>query len=339
MAIRRLRHRPRESPLPTDLAGKTRIAILDDYQDVASGLADWASLGPSVETIAFHDHVGDPCRLAARLADFDVAVLMRERTPFDAATLGQLPNLKLLATFGMANAAIDLAVARARGVVVCGTEPNHPNGTPALTWALILAAMRDLPAQVASVRAGGWQLGLGRDTAGAVLGVLGLGKIGQVVAKVGLAFGMRVIAWSQNLTDDTAAAHGVTRVDKDALFAEADVLTLHLRLSARTRHIVGARELALMKPSALLVNTSRGPLVDEAALVLALQANAIGGAALDVYDAEPLPATHPFRFLPNVVATPHIGYVTRHTYADAYPQIVENIRAWRAGAPLRVLNP
>ncbi len=328
-----------ETPLPVDPTGKTRIAILDDYQDVAFGLADWASLGADVEAIAFQDHVADRDRLAARLADFDVVVLMRERTAFDAATIARLPKLKLITTVGMANAAIDLAAAGARGIVVCGTEPKHANGTPALTWALILAATRDLPAQVASVRAGGWQLGIGRDTAGAVLGVLGLGKIGQAVAKVGLAFGMPVIAWSQNLTAEAAAAHGVTRVEKDELFAQADVLTLHLRLSARTRQIVGARELALMKPSALLVNTSRGPLVDEAALVQALQARRIGGAALDVYDAEPLPAAHPLRSLPNVVATPHIGYVTQHTYADAYPQIVEAIRAWRAGAALRVLAP
>lgn len=322
----------------------TRIAILDDYGDVASGLADWTSLGPDVEAVAFHDHVADPARLAVRLRDFEAVVLMRERTPVDADLIARLPHLKLIATVGMANASIDMAAARVRAITVCGTQPEHPNGTPALTWALILAAQRNLPAELASVRAGGWQVGaglggLGTDTAGAVLGVLGLGKVGQVVARIGLAFGMRVIAWSQNLTSEAAASHGVEHVDKDELLRRSDVVTMHLRLSERTRGILGARDLALMKPSALLVNTARGPLVDEDALVAALQARRIGGAALDVFEPEPLPPLHPFRHLPNVLATPHIGYVTRHTLGDAYPQIVENIRAWRAGEALRVLNP
>ena len=322
---------------------RTRIAILDDYQDVALGLADWASLGADVETVAFGDHVADRERLGARLRDFDVIVLMRERTLFDAAMINRLPKLRMICTMGMANAAIDLAAASARGIAVAGTEANHPNGTPALTWALILAAMRHLPAELNSVRAGGWQAGtgvdgLGFDIAGKVLGVVGLGRLGQVVAKIGLAFGMRVIAWSQNLTPEVARDHGVTWVDKDEILRQSDVLTLHLRLSARTQGLIGARDLALMKPTALLVNTSRGPLVDEAALIDCLRERRIGGAALDVYDVEPLPPLHPFRHLPNVVAAPHVGYLTQDTLGDAYPQMVENIRAWRAGTPLRVMN-
>ena len=316
---------------------RTDIAILDDYQNVALSMADWESLGPTVRPVAFHDHVEDRRMLATRLAPFDVVVLMRERTLFDAETIGLLPNLKMIATVGMANAAIDLAATKARGIVVSGTEPHHDNGTPALTWALILAAMRNLYGEAASVKAGGWQVDVGSDTAGKVLGVLGLGKIGQVVARVGAAFGMRVIAWSQNLTNEAAAAHGVVRVEKDELFAQSDVLSLHLRLSARTQGIVGAREIGLMKRSALLVNTSRGPLIAEAALIDALRERRIAGAALDVFDQEPLPLHHPLRYLPNALATPHVGYVTENTLRDAYPQIVENIASWLAGNPTRLI--
>jgi phosphoglycerate dehydrogenase-like enzyme len=314
-----------------------RIAVLDDYQQVAAAMADWPSLGDA-RVVFFHDHVADPAPLAARLEPFDVVVLMRERTRFDAALIARLPNLKLIVSVGMWNAAIDLAAAAARGIVVSGTSGGEPSATPQLTWALILAATRGIAMEAAAVRAGGWQVGLGTDLVGKTLGLLGLGRIGQVVARYGQAFGMRAIAWSQNLTAETAAAAGATRVEKDALFREADVLTIHLKLSQRTTDLVGARELALMKPSAWLVNTSRGPIVAEAALIAALQERRIAGAALDVFDEEPLPPHHPFRTLPNVLATPHIGYVTEATYRAAYPQIVEDIRAWRAGQPVRVLG-
>jgi phosphoglycerate dehydrogenase-like enzyme len=315
-----------------------RVAVLDDYQDVAHAIADWSSLGPDVETVFFHDYVGDPDQLAARLAPFDAVALMRERTRLDAALIERLPRLKLVLSVGMWNAAIDLDAARQRGIDVCGTTGGDPHATPALAWALVLAVTRGLHREAASVRVGGWQLGLGTDVHGKTLGLLGLGHIGQEVARFGAAFGMRVVAWSQNLTAERASEHGVERVEKDELFRQADVLSIHLKLGERTRALVGARELALMKPGAYLVNTSRGPIVDEAALIAALAERRLAGAALDVYDQEPLPAGHPFRHLPNVLATPHIGYVSENTYRAAYPQIVENIRAWREGRPANVMN-
>ena len=315
-----------------------RIAILDDYQHVAHSLGDWASLQPQAECVFFHDHVADIDALAARLAPFDVVVLMRERTALDADLIARLPQLKLIATVGMWNAAIDLAAAKARGIVVSGTTGGDPAATPALTWGLILAITRNLHIEANSVRAGGWQIGLGMDVSGKTLGVLGLGKIGQAVARFGTVFGMRIIAWSQNLTAEKAAEFGVERVEKDELFKQADVLTIHLKLSDRTRDLVGARELDLMKPTAYLVNTSRGPIVSQAAMIEALKAQRIAGAALDVFDEEPLAPGHPFRYLPNVLATPHIGYVTEKTYRAAYPQIVDAIRAWLNGAPIQELS-
>ena len=313
------------------------VAILDDYQHVAPSLADWASLQPQANTVFFHDHVSDADALAARLAPFDAVVLMRERTRFDANLLARLPRLKLIVSVGMWNAAIDLDAAKSRGIVVSGTTGGDAAATPALTWSLILAATRNLYGEAASLRAGGWQTRVGMDVNGKTLGVLGLGRIGEAVARIGVAFGMRVIAWSQNLTSERAAEVGVQRVEKDELFREADVLTIHLKLGDRTKGLVGARELGLMKPGANLVNTSRGPIVSEDALIEALQERRIGGAALDVFDEEPLAAGHPFRFLPNVLATPHIGYVTENTYHVAYPQIVEAICAWIDGAPIRQL--
>ncbi|WP_213761597.1 D-2-hydroxyacid dehydrogenase family protein [Caballeronia sp. dw_19] len=313
------------------------IAVLDDYQQTARPLADWASLAPRAQPVFFHDHVADPDSLAARLAPFDAVVLMRERTRLDAALLARLPQLKLIVTVGMWNAAIDLHAARRQQIVVSGTTGGDAAATPALTWALILAITRNVHAEAASVRAGGWQVGLGVDVNGKTLGLLGLGRIGQAVARLGQAFGMRTIAWSQNLTAERAAEHGVERVDKDQLFRDADVLSVHLKLGERTCGLVGERELALMKASAYLVNTSRGPIVSEAALIEALQARRIAGAAFDVFDEEPLAPGHPYRFLPNVLATPHIGYVTENTYRTAYPQIVESIRAWLDGAPVREL--
>ena len=315
-----------------------RIGILDDYQQAAAHLADWSSIGADVASVVFHDHVADPAALATRLAEFDVLVLIRERTPLDAALIGRLPRLKLVVTMGMWNAAIDVAAARARGIPVCGTAGGDPEATPALTWGLVLALTRGIVSEAASVRAGGWQIGLGSDIAGKTLGVLGLGKIGRRMAEFGRIFGMKVIAWSPNLTLAGAAEAGAERVDKDDLFRRADVLTIHVKLGDRSRGIVGAREIELMKPDAFLVNTSRGPVVDEQALVAALTERRIAGAALDVFETEPLPLDHPFRYLPNVLATPHIGYVSRKTYAAAFPQMVEDVASWCAGRPIRVLE-
>jgi phosphoglycerate dehydrogenase-like enzyme len=315
------------------------IAVLDDYQQVAHSLGDWASLKVQANVVFFHDHVEDIDALAARLAPFEAVVLMRERTRISAELIARLPKLKLIVTVGMWNAAIDLEAARARGIAVSGTLGGDPAATPSLTWGLILAITRNLHAESASVRAGGWQIGLGVDVNGKTLGLLGLGKIGQAVARFGTAFGMRTIAWSQNLTAEKAAEFGVARVEKDELFRQADVLTVHLKLSDRTRGLVDKRELGLMKPTAYLVNTSRGPIVSEADLIDALQTRRIAGAALDVFETEPLPLAHPFRFLPNVLATPHIGYVSENTYRAAYPQIVEDLHAWLSGTPIRELQP
>jgi len=315
-----------------------RIAVLDDYQRNAESIANWSSLEPAAKTVFFHDNVSNLEQLVTRLEPFSVVVLIRERTRFGADLIGRLPNLKLIVTIGMANAAIDLAAAKALNILVSGTDGVDLEATPVLTWALILGITRNLYAEVASVRAGGWQVSIGTDLAGKTLGLLGLGKIGQVIARYATAFKMRVIAWSQNLTSDKAAQHGVERVEKDDLFRQADIVSIHLRLSDRTRNLVSEHELSLMKPAAYLVNSSRGPIVSEAALIAALQTGRIKGAALDVFEKEPLPANHPFRFLPNVLATPHIGYVTEKTYAQAFQQIVENIAAWLDGKPQRVIG-
>ncbi|PRX46106.1 phosphoglycerate dehydrogenase-like enzyme [Prauserella shujinwangii] len=313
-----------------------RIAILDDYQNVALELADWDSLGAEVEV--FTEHVADRDELVRRLAGCEVVVAMRERTPFPAALLERLPDLRLLVTTGPRNASIDLAAAERLGIVVCGTG-YLPHPTAEHTWALILAAMRNLPVEERSVREGGWQRTVGRGLHGATLGLLGLGRLGSRVARIGQAFGMRTIAWSRHLTPERAAEHDVTAVSEEELLRTADVLSIHLVLSERTRGLLGAEELALLKPTALLVNTSRGPIVDETALVTALREGRIGGAALDVYDVEPLPADHPLRSLPNTVLTPHIGYVTRDLYEVFYRDAVEDIAAYQAGEPVRVLRP
>jgi phosphoglycerate dehydrogenase-like enzyme len=315
-----------------------KVAVLDDYQNAGRSLADWATLAPRAQAVFFHDHVADRDQLAVRLANFEVVVLMRERTAMGADLIARLPKLKLIVTVGMWNAAIDFAAAKARGIVVSGTPGGDPNATPALTWGLVLAATRGIATQAAAVRAGGWQVGLGADIHGKTLGVLGLGKIGQVVAGFGKTFGMKVIAWSQNLTSERASECGAERVEKDDLFRRAHVICIHLKLGGRTRGLVGARELGLMKNTAWLVNTSRGPIVDEPALIAALQERRIAGAALDVFDEEPLPQNHPFRYLPNVLATPHIGYVSEKTYRGAFPDAVEDIRAWLDGKPVRVLT-
>jgi phosphoglycerate dehydrogenase-like enzyme len=314
----------------------TRVAILDDYQDVAGRLADWKSL--PAEVVVFRDHLSDESRVAARLADFDVIVAMRERTPFPRSLLERLPRLRLLVTTGMRNASIDLRAAGERGVVVSGTA-GLPSPTAELTWALILALVRHVPREDRATREGRWQETLGTTLKGRTLGVLGLGQLGSRVARVGIAFEMDVIAWSQNLTAERAAAVGARLASgKDELLARADIVTIHLVLSDRTRGLIRARELGLMRPTAYLVNTSRGPIVDEGALIAALRAGAIAGAGLDVYEEEPLPPEHPLRGLPNTVITPHLGYVTEETYQIFYGQALEDIRAFLAGAPVRVLT-
>ena len=313
-----------------------RLAILDDYQQVARGMGPWDRLPGSIGIEVFADTLKHPDALAARLAPFDAILAMRERTPFPAALLQRLPNLKLLITTGERNRSIDVAAAMAQGITVCGT-PSIGAPTVDITWGLILNLLRDLPAQQASLRAGTWQTSVGTAAEGLTLGVVGLGKLGTRVAKVGQALGMKVIAWSQNLTAETAAAAGALRVDKQALFAQADVVTLHMILSERSRGIVGAAELAAMKPNALIVNTSRGPLIDQAALVAALTERRIAGAGLDVFDEEPLPAQHPLLACPNTMLTPHLGYVSTQNYAAYFVGAVEAIEAWLAGVPIRLL--
>lgn len=313
-----------------------RVAILDDYQNVAISVADWRSLPTGVSVEAFSDHLADEDALARRLAPFEIIVAMRERSPFPRSLFGRLPNLKLLVTTGMRNASIDLNAAADFGVVVCGTN-GLAQPTAELTWGLILALARRIPAEDAATKRGAWQVSVGEGVHGKTLGAMGLGRLGSQVARVGAAFGMNVIAWSQNLTAERAADCGAALVSKDALLAESDFLTIHLILSRRTRGLVGARELSLMKPSAYLINTSRGPIVDESALIAALRARSIAGAGLDVFDVEPLPPDHPLRSLPNTVITPHMGYVTAETYRVFYGDAVENIRAFLKGAPIRTL--
>lgn len=315
-----------------------RIAVLDDWQAVASQVVDWSPLHAIGELVFLHDYPADTATLIARLADFDVICVMRERTTFDKPLIDGLPRLKLLVTGGMRNAALDLAAASARGVLVCGGD-SYKHAAPELTWALLMALQRNLLAEAQSLRAGGWQVGLGGDLHGKTLAILGLGSIGQKVAGYAKAFGMRVIAWSENLTEARASEAGVTYVSKQALFEQADILTVHLVLSERSRGLVDGQALAWMKPHALLVNTSRGPIVDEAALVAALEHQRLAGAALDVFDQEPLPAGHPLRCLPNVLATPHIGYVTQANYQQFFTHMIEDVLAWHAGQPIRVLKP
>jgi phosphoglycerate dehydrogenase-like enzyme len=311
-----------------------RAAVLDDYQGVARQFADWEG----IELTVFQDHLSDEDAVAERLAPFEIVVAMRERTPFPRSLLERLPNLQLLVTTGARNASIDLKATKDRGVTVCGTGYVSPH-TAELTWGLILAVARHIPEEDANVRAGRWQTTIGADLAGRTLGVLGLGRLGRRVARVAQAFEMDVIAWSQNLTAERAAEAGAELVAKDDLFRRADILSVHVVLSDRSRGLVGARELALMKPTAYLVNTSRGPIVDEAALLEALHAGRIAGAGLDVFSTEPLPADHPLRTAPRTVVTPHIGYVTAGTYETFYRDAVEDIVRWRAGDPVRVIAP
>ncbi|UQS16512.1 D-2-hydroxyacid dehydrogenase family protein [Pseudomonas sp. HS6] len=314
-----------------------QIAVIDDWQDVARDVVDWSVLNSLGEVTFVHEYPADNATLAERLGRFEVICVMRERTRFDGDLLKLLPNLKLLVTGGMRNAALDMPAAARLGIKVCGTD-SYKHAAPELTWALIMAATRNLVNEANALRAGQWQQGLGGDLHGKTLGILGLGSIGQRVAQFGQVFGMRVIAWSENLTAERAEQAGVTHVSKQQLFEQADVLSVHLVLSDRSRGLVDAQALDWMKPTALLVNTARGPIIDEAALIKALQKQRIAGAALDVFDEEPLPALHPFRTLDNVLATPHVGYVSRQNYQQFFSQMIEDIQAWSAGEPLRLLN-
>jgi phosphoglycerate dehydrogenase-like enzyme len=325
-----------------------RVAILDDYQQAALASADWSAVRELAEITVFTEHIARTDALVRVLEPFDVVVAMRERTPFDAERLGRLPNLRLLVTTGMANAAIDLAAARERGITVCGTG-GSATATAELTWALILALVRHIPAEDARMKlagqaggaalsAGGWQHTVGTDLAGGRLGVVGLGNQGRRVAKIGRAFGLKVVAWSQNLDPERAEKAKVKAVSKEELFSTSDVVTVHYKLGPRSVGLVGAAELALMKRSAFLVNTSRGPLVDTAALLAALRSGSIAGAALDVYDTEPLPLSDPLRTAPNVVLTPHLGYVTEDSYRIFYSDAAEDIVAFAKASPVRVLT-
>jgi phosphoglycerate dehydrogenase-like enzyme len=314
-----------------------QIAVIDDWQDVARDVVDWSVLDSLGEVSFLHDYPADNETLTERLGKFEVICVMRERTRFDEELLRQLPKLKLLVTGGMRNAALDLKAAAALGIQVSGTD-SYKHAAPELTWALIMAATRNLVVEANALRAGKWQQGLGGDLHGKTLAILGLGSIGKRVAQFGQVFGMRVIAWSENLTAERAAEVGVTYVSKQQLFEQADVLSVHLVLSDRSRGLVDAPALSWMKPSALLVNTARGPIVDEAALIKALQKNRLAGAALDVFDVEPLPVNHPFRTLDNVLATPHIGYVSQQNYHQFFSQMIEDIQAWSAGEPIRLLS-
>lgn len=313
-----------------------KIAVLDDWQSVAEHVVDWTVLQRIGEVSFLHDYPADTDAMVARLKDFQILCVMRERTVVDDALLSQLPNLKLLVTGGMRNAALDLKAAARLGITVVGTD-SYKYAAPELTWALIMGVTRNLVDEANSLRAGDWQNGIGSDLYGKTLGIVGLGSIGQKIARYGKAFDMKVIAWSENLTAERAAEHGVTYVSKQELFEQADVVSVNLVLSERSRGLVDADSLNRMKPTAYLVNTARGPIVDEDALIEVLKQNKIAGAALDVYSVEPLPADHPFRTLPNVLATPHVGYVTENNYRMFFSQMIEDIQAWHAGAPIRVL--
>lgn len=322
------------------MANILNCAVLDDYQDAALGAADWQRLGPQVKVERFANHIDGEDALVNALSGFEIIVAMRERTAFTASLLARLPKLKLLVTTGMVNAAIDKTAARTLGIDVAGTR-GSVGPAAELAWGLLLALKRNIAGEHENFRAGGaqWQLSTGGDLMGATLGVVGLGKLGQRLAGYGKAFDMNVIGWSKNNSPERCATLGIGYAATLAeLLARADVVSLHLALNNETAGIIGARELALMKPAAVIVNTSRGPLIDEGALIQALRTGRIGGAALDVYDREPLPADHPLRHAPNLIATPHLGYVTRETYAIYYGDAVDGIAGWLSGDPVRILN-
>ena len=315
-----------------------KLAILDDYQNAALEAADWGSLGGDIEITIFDTHLGfDEESVAAALLPFDILVIMRERTPFPASLLQRLPNLKLMVTTGMRNLAVDMAQARSQGVPVCGTA-TLPYPAAELAIAFIMDLAKKISVENRIMHAGGWQGVVGESLSGKTLGLMGLGKLGARVARFGSALEMDVIAWSENLTEERCSEVGARLVSKDDLFAQSDFLSIHTLLSDRTRGLVGASELTMMKPTAYLVNTSRGPIIDEAALVHALRERSIAGAGIDVYDVEPLPADHPLRSLDNAVLTGHTGYVIKEHYALLYGEAVEDIAAFLKGEPVRVLN-
>ncbi|WP_088343067.1 MULTISPECIES: D-2-hydroxyacid dehydrogenase family protein [Rhodomicrobium] len=304
-----------------------RIAILDDYQGVALDMADWSAVAARAEITVFRDTIRDPDALVARLEPFDVLCVMRERTPLPRSIIERLPRLRLIVSTGARNASIDLEAAAERGIAFANTGYNA-TPTIELTWALILGRARSIVDEATSLRTGGWQRSVGTGVNGKTLAVLGLGRIGSEVARIGKAFGMEIIAWSENLTAERAEAAGAALVSKDELFAKADFLTIHLVLSDRTRGLVDARALGLMRPTAFLINTSRGPIVSEPALLEALREGRIAGAALDVYDVEPLPADHPYRSAANLLATPHIGYVSEEVYRVFYGDTAAQVLKW-----------
>lgn len=315
----------------------TRVAVLDDYQGCALQMADWNAVSSQAEIQVFRDHLQEEEALIERLRDFDIIVAMRERTPFPRSLLERLPQLRLLVTTGMRNASIDLQAATDCGILVCGTA-GLPYPTAELTWGLILALLRQIPREDRATREGKWQISLGIGLQGKTLGIMGLGRLGSQVAAVGKAFQMPIIAWSQNLTAERASQCGARLVSKEELLSQSDILTIHLVLSDRTRGLIGAKELGMMKSTAYLINTSRGPIVEEQALIQALQQGTIAGAGLDVFDEEPLPLDHPLRRLENTVITPHLGYVTVETYRVFYGDAIEDILAFLQGKPVRTLN-
>ena len=325
-----------ESNQPSDRS-RLRVGILDDFQNAVRRFGDWKALEEIADVTVFHDHLTDEDALAERLSPFDVLLVTRERTPLRASLLQRLPNLRMISSTGPWNASIDLEYARGRGITVCGTE-GFSTAAAELTWALIMAAARHLPTEFDAFRNGQWQQTVGLDLHGKTLALLGLGNMGAHVARYGNAFGMEVIAWSQNMTPDIAREHGATYVGKEELFRRGDFVSIHVRLSDRTRGIVDAQALNLMKKTAWLINTARGPVVDGAALIEALDNKRIAGAALDVYDTEPLAADHPYRRRKDIIGTPHIGYVTESSYKLYYGQAIENILAWAAGKPIRMLS-
>ena len=314
-----------------------RVAVLDDYMNAVAGAADWGLLRGSAETDFFHDHLVDEDALVDRLVSYDIIVGERERTKFPRSLLERLPNLKLLILTGPVNWSIDFAAARELGIVVCGTEALQDK-TPEITWGLILSLCRRVTQEDRAIRAGKWQTGLGVGLNSKVLGVIGLGQVGAAVARIGMAFQMKVIAWSENLTKERATEVGTELVSKDELLRRSDVVTLHVVLGERTKNLIQERDFALMKPTAYMVNTSRGPIIDESALLLALNNGTIAGAGLDVFDVEPLPADHPIRQMDNLVITPHIGYITAEQFQLFYSQAVENIQAFLRGEPIRILK-
>ena len=314
-----------------------KIALLDDYQGVAMRSADWHALPADCSVEVFKDHLVSEDDLVRRLVDFDVIMAMRERTPFRLSLLQRLPNLKLLSTAGARNASIDMDAATELGILVCGTG-GTPRATMELTWGLILSLLRKIPREDRATKSGAWQETLGIGLDGKTIGILGLGRIGSETAEVARAFHMNLIAWSQNLTKERAEECGARLVGKEQLFSEADIITIHLQLSDRTRGLIGGADLARMKPTAFIVNTSRGPIIDEGALMDVLQRRAIAGAGVDVFEPEPLPKDHPILKLDNVVITPHLGYVTEETYREFYGDTIGNVRSFMEGEPVRVIN-